>query len=62
VAQLNLARIYEARDEIRGRADGRGAAVLALTEALEVFTDRGLKALAEAAQAGLRRMEVAKQA
>jgi hypothetical protein len=62
VAQLNLARIYEARDEIRGRADGRGAAVLALTEALEVFTDRGLKALAEAAQAGLRRLETVRPA
>lgn len=57
VAQLNLARVYEARDEIRGRADGREAAVLALSEALEVFAERGLKSLAEAAQAALRRLE-----
>lgn len=56
VAQLNLARVYEARDEIRGTADAREPAVLALTEALEVFTDRGLKSLAETAQAGLSRL------
>jgi hypothetical protein len=62
VAQLNLARVYEARDEIRGRADGREAAVLALSEALEVFTERGLKSLAEAAQAALRRMNASERA
>ena len=56
VAQMNLARIYEARDEIRGTADGRGAAVLALSEAVEVFTDRGLKSLAETARSGLDRL------
>lgn len=56
VAQTNLARIYEARDEIRGTADAREPAVLALTEALEVFTERGLKGLAEGAAAGLERL------
>jgi hypothetical protein len=56
VAQMNLARIYEARDEIRGTAEGRGPAVLALSEAVEVFTDRGLKSLAETARAGLDRL------
>ena len=58
VAQMNLARIYEARDEIRGRADEREQALLALHEALDVFADRGLKSLAEAASAGLERMRV----
>jgi tetratricopeptide (TPR) repeat protein len=62
VAQLNLARVYEARDEIRGTADGRESAVLALSEALEVFTDRGLKTLAEAAQAALSRLEATERA
>ncbi len=61
VAQLNLARVYEARDEIRGRADGREPAVLALAEALEVFTERGLKTLAETAQAALRRLRAAER-
>lgn len=62
VAQLNLARVYEARDEIRGRADGREPAVLALAEALEVFTERGLKTLAETAQAGLARLRAPERA
>lgn len=62
VAQLNLARLYEARDEIHGRADGREPAVLALLEALEVFRERGLKTLAEAAQAGLSRMSASERA
>jgi hypothetical protein len=54
---MNLARIYEARDEIRGTAEGRGPAVLALSEAMEVFTDRGLKSLAETARASLDRLK-----
>jgi hypothetical protein len=62
VAQMNLARIYEARDEIRGRADEREAALLALAEALEVFTDRGLKTLAEAAAAGVERLKAPERA
>ena len=62
VAQMNLARIYEARDEIRGRADEREPAMLALHEALDVFTERGLKGLAEAASAGLERMRAPERA
>ena len=56
VAQMNLARIYEARDEIRGMGDERDAALLALSEAREVFIERGLKSLAESATAGLERL------
>lgn len=56
VAQTNLARIYEARDDVRGTDAEREPAVLALTEALEVFTDRGLKSLAESASASLERL------
>jgi len=56
VAQTNLARIYEARDDVRGTDAERGAAVLALSEAQEVFIDRGLKSLAETAGASLERL------
>jgi hypothetical protein len=56
VAQLNLARIYEARDEIRGTVNGREPALLALSEALDVFAERGLKSLSETAQAAMARL------
>jgi hypothetical protein len=56
VTQTNLARIYEARDDVRGLDAERGAAVLALVEAREVFVERGLKRLAEAAEAALERL------
>lgn len=62
VAQLNLARVYEARDEIRGSGEGREPAVLALSEALEVFTERGLKGLAETAQGALERLRAPERA
>jgi tetratricopeptide (TPR) repeat protein len=62
VAQMNLARLYEARDEIRGRADDRDAALLALHEALEVFLERGLKGLAEGATAAIERLKTPERA
>ena len=62
VAQMSLARIYEARDEIRGRADEREPALMALDEAREVFTERGLKSLAEAAAAGIERLKAPERA
>ena len=62
VAQMNLARIYEARDEIRGLGDEREAALLALSEAREIFVERGLKSLAESASAGIERLRAPERA
>ncbi|HEX8569983.1 MAG TPA: hypothetical protein VF699_08685 [Caulobacteraceae bacterium] len=62
VAQMNLARIYEARDEIRGLGEEREAALLALSEALEIFVERGLKSLAESASAGVERLRAPERA
>lgn len=56
VLQVALARVYEARAELTGDAFQRGDAAVALTEAMDVFTERGLKSLAEIASAGLERM------
>ena len=56
VTQLALTRVYVAQAELLGgEAPPRGAAV-ALTEALDVFTERGLKTLAEATQDQLARL------
>jgi hypothetical protein len=59
---MNLARIYEARDEIRGLGEEREAALLALSEALEIFVERGLKSLAESASAGVERLRAPERA
>lgn len=57
VAQLNLARLYEARAELPGRhGDERGAAILALGAALDVFGEHGLRSLSDEAARGLERM------
>ena len=54
VLQLNLARIYMAQTAARGRDRGEGArAGEALSAALDVFAERGLRSLASAAQTGL---------
>lgn len=53
VAQLALARVYEARAELVGDEAPPPETAIALTEAFEVFTEQGLKTLAEAADAGL---------
>lgn len=55
VAQLGLARVYDARAALEGEASRPRDAAVALTEALDVFTEQGLKTLAEAAQAALER-------
>ena len=45
--QVNLARLYEARMEITGRDNGeRAAAATALSTALDVFNEEGLRSLA----------------
>ncbi|WP_334163807.1 hypothetical protein [Phenylobacterium sp.] len=57
LAQLNLARLYEARIDITGKDRGqRAAAVTALDAALEVFGEHGLRSLAVAAQDALDRV------
>ncbi|WP_395671922.1 hypothetical protein [Phenylobacterium sp.] len=57
LAQLNLARIYEARIDITGKDGGRRArAALALDTAVEVFAEHGLRTLVVEAQAALARL------
>jgi hypothetical protein len=58
VLQVNLARVYETRADLMGAFANRDAAVYALEEALEVFAEHGLKALAESASAALERVGV----
>lgn len=53
VAQLALARVYDARAELEGASAGLDGIAVALTEALDVFTEQGLKTLAEEAQTAL---------
>jgi tetratricopeptide (TPR) repeat protein len=54
--QVALARIYEVRADLSDAPGERSKAAYALTEALEVFADRGLKSLSEVAQAALERV------
>jgi len=57
VRQLSFARLYEARANIAGRdRDEDAAAAQALTAALEVFGEQGLRTLADAAASGLERL------
>ncbi|OYX35836.1 MAG: hypothetical protein B7Y99_02890 [Caulobacterales bacterium 32-69-10] len=56
VAQLGLARVYDARAAVEGGAPRPDGVAVALTEALDVFTEQGLKTLAEAAQDALERL------
>jgi hypothetical protein len=53
VAQLALARVYDARARLDGVSARLDGIAVALTEALDVFTELGLKTLAEEAQAAL---------
>ena len=57
LAQLHLARLYEARVNITGKDKGeRAAGVLALDAALEVFGDHGLRSLSVMASEALERL------
>jgi hypothetical protein len=57
LAQLHLARLYEARMDITGREDGRrAAAVTALDAALDVFAEHGLASLSRLAADALERL------
>ncbi|WP_419254707.1 hypothetical protein ACN2C6_04555 [Caulobacter sp. ErkDOM-YI] len=60
VAQMNLARLYEARVEITGRDDGRlDRAAVALACAFDVFSELGLRSLTDLAAQGLQRLKAA---
>jgi len=57
LAQLHLARLYEARVDITGKDRGeRAAAVLALDAALDVFGEHGLRSLSVMASDALERL------
>jgi tetratricopeptide (TPR) repeat protein len=57
IAQVNLARLYETRVEITGRDDGAlDRAATALSVALDVFGEQGLRSLADLAARGLERL------
>lgn len=62
VAQLHLARLYEARLDLTGRDQGRrAAAIVALEAALDVFADEGLRTLTTMAADALDRLRIAKR-
>jgi len=56
LTQVALARIYEVRADLTEASNERAKAAYALTEALEVFADRGLKSLSDVAQTALERV------
>jgi len=57
LAQLHLARLYEARIEITGQDKGeRARAVMALDSALDVFAEQGLRTLSAQAYDALERL------
>jgi hypothetical protein len=58
LAQLHLARLYEARMEITGKDRGeRASGVMALDAALDVFADQGLRSLSVLASEALARLK-----
>jgi tetratricopeptide (TPR) repeat protein len=56
VTQVALARIYEVRADLSEAPGEPAKAAYALTEALEVFAERGLKSLSDVAQSALERV------
>jgi tetratricopeptide (TPR) repeat protein len=56
VTQVALARIYEVRADLSDMPSERSKAAYALTEALDVFAERGLKSLSDVAQTALERV------
>jgi tetratricopeptide (TPR) repeat protein len=59
LAQLHLARLYEARVDISGKDRGdRAAAITALDAALDVFAEHGQRALTQLASDALARLRV----
>ncbi len=56
VIQVALARVYLSRADLTGDNGENGRAAMALSEALEVFTERGLRSLADVALTSLEEM------
>ena len=58
VRQLNFARLYEARVDLSGpNPKARRAAAIALSAALDVFAEHGLRSLSDLALRGLERLK-----
>ncbi|WP_158912943.1 hypothetical protein [Caulobacter sp. S45] len=57
VVQIGLARIYEARSELTGSTAELNHAAFALSEALDVFAERGLRSLSDIALTALERVK-----
>jgi tetratricopeptide (TPR) repeat protein len=57
VVQIGLARIYEARADLTGAANEIADAAFALSEALDVFAERGLRSLSDVALTALDRLK-----
>ena len=57
VVQVALARIYEARADLAGDTSGIVDAAFALSEALDVFRERGLRTLSDVALTALERLK-----
>ncbi len=57
VIQVSLARIYTARAEVSGDETCRANATMALSVALDVFTERGMRTLADVALTGLEHLK-----
>jgi len=57
VTQVALARIYEAQSALRPDTGERADAAFALTSALDVFSERGLRTLSDAALSALDRLK-----
>jgi len=58
VRQLNFARLYQAREDLTGPdRDARRSAAVALSAALDVFGEHGLRSLSDVALRGLERLK-----
>ena len=58
VRQLNFARLYEAREDLSGpNPKARRSAAVALSAALDVFSEHGLRSLSDVALRGLERLK-----
>lgn len=57
IAQVNLAQLYIARLDLHGGSKDRAAAALALTSAVEVFGEHGLRSLIDHASEALNALE-----
>ena len=61
IAQVNLAQLYIARLDLDGGDKERAAAALALSSAIEVFGEHGLRSLIDQASLALEALEARPQ-